>query len=101
MSGTAKIILIGGAVLLGVYVVVQVASPSRSTPRTTSTPNVLGGLGSSLGGFISSAFGSAGAANQPATSVATPQSTAAANYIADATAASDDQTGVVGFGGWD
>lgn len=98
---TGTILIIGAAGLAVIYILTR--SKSKPASLGTGTTAALAG-GAALGGLLSGLFSGS---SSKSTSVASTgggfsiPDTATSNYLADATAASDDSTGVVGFGGWD
>lgn len=96
MSGAKTALLIGGGLVVG-YLVVRKLTPPPAIPNPNRSVNQSSTV--SLGGLIgagASALGSFFGAKSSAVSV-----TDRSNALADATAASDTLTGMVGFGGWD
>jgi hypothetical protein len=81
-------------VAFGLVVVVFLAMSSKKVGAKTAQA----APGLNLGGF-SLNFGGDDKPSAPASTP--PQNNAASNYLADTTAASDNASGVVGFGGWD
>lgn len=109
---TSTALIIGAGALAIVFLWSRSSSASSllggAKPATgTSTQNLLTLGGGILGGLGAGFLFSPGAGSS--TTVNTSSSLAqqnaidygqASNYIADTTAASDTETGVVGFGGW-
>lgn len=90
---TSTALIIGGAALA--VLLIWTRSRSTALPLSTSsssTTDLLGLLGA--GAALGKLFGGS-------SSTSSTPDTATSNYLADATAASDSETGVVGFGGWD
>lgn len=97
---------IGGVVIGGGILIYMLSTSQKKLLASTSTTGLagVGGLLGGLGTFIKDIGGGSPPASY--SSISTPNSntsssTATSNYLADATATSDDETGVVGFGGWD
>jgi len=88
MSGTVKTVLIVGGIGLGAYVLAKALLPSTVAAKPGATaggaPQILGGVFTSVSSLVASAFGSAGAANQPGTTsqptAMAPASSSAAVY---------------------
>jgi len=106
---TSTVLIIAGAGVVLLYLVTRSSSTSPlGAPKapSTSSSNLLSFLGGALGGGAVSYLASPSAKSSSSTSFSsgpteTPASIAQGNYLADTTAASDDASGVVGFGGWD
>jgi hypothetical protein len=102
---------IGGVVIGGGILIYMLSSSQKKLLASNSTTGLagVGGLLGGIGTFIKDIGGSGSAGGRPPAAYGTlsgpngvsPVDTATSNYLADATAASDDQPGVVGFGGWD
>jgi hypothetical protein len=99
MSKTTTIVLVvGGLAVVGGVVYFTTRKPTPPVPRAAAGGNWLTAISTiapAAIGAISGYFKS----SPPSTSVV--DTTAVSNYLADATAASDSASGVVGFGGWD
>jgi succinate dehydrogenase/fumarate reductase flavoprotein subunit len=97
MSKTTTVVLIGlGVAAVGAAVYVA------SRPRRVAAPSGAtfgGAFGTAIANYIPTAAGKI--FDYFSASNSKPDTTAVSNYIADATAASDSASGVVGFGGWD
>jgi len=115
-ENTTKLVLTVAVVGMLVYFVVlrpkTAAVPMKTLPPKSAGPgqfstqnlaadaNAFAKLVGSIGGLFKSS-------SSPAVPVSTTMpvqnipDTATSNYLADATAASDSESGVVGFGGWD
>jgi hypothetical protein len=98
-----------GAVVIGGAFLVYVMSQNQKKLLATSSGSSLAGVGgllSGVGSFIKSiSNGNSGQPPAAYSSLSTPNGvspvdTATSNYLADITATSDTESGVVGFGGW-
>ncbi len=105
---TSTVLIIAGAGVAILFILSRSSSGIPllgKAPPTSSTSTILAaaGAGAAAGGILSKLFGSSGSGSSVASSGGSSYipDTATSNYLADATAASDDATGVVGFGGWD
>lgn len=101
---------IGGVVIGGGILLYMLSTSQKKLLASNSTTGLAGagGLLSGLGTFIKDiGGGSSGppaayhSISTPNSNVSSPVDTATSNYLADATATSDTESGVVGFGGWD
>lgn len=101
-------LIIGGLVLGGAVLLFALSSSQKKLLASTNATSVagVGGLLSGVGSFLKSIGGSGppaayGSISTPNNNNSSPVDTATSNYLADATASADTDSGVIGFGGWD
>jgi len=96
---TSTVVVVGAVGLVAVAGVVYLSRRNAAAPRSGG---IASGIGAALATTIPMATGKLfDYFSTPSAPSNTAVSTGVSNYLADATAKSDSETGDVGFGGWD